>query len=103
MSAAVGILRAGNKTRAQSGMANAVLRKATGGIEKAWAALPPDRLPKWLRNSLVPSWGEDIVAAIEAAHALRPPVDLTPGPRMTAEIEAALAARRTPTGSLRLS
>ncbi|MFT4011983.1 MAG: transcription antitermination factor NusB [Paracoccus sp. (in: a-proteobacteria)] len=98
VNAAVGLCRgAGGKGQAASGMVNAVLRKvaATGG--DGWNALPPQRLPDWLRQPLVQSYGPRITQVIEAAHEAGAPLDLTPRtPRDDLPGEA------LPTGSRRL-
>ena len=84
------------------GMANAVLRR----IAEAPAdltTLPPSPLPQWLREPLTMAWGEEAIAACEAAHARGAPLDLTP--RDPAEAEAlsqTLDATLLPTGSLRI-
>jgi len=93
VNAAVEITRQGGKRTAHlAGLVNAVLR----GLPET-VSLPPQKLPRWLRQPLVHSWGRDIVTAIEAVQATEPPVDLTlrdgfPAPE----------GERLPTGSLRL-
>ncbi|MDO5621703.1 MAG: transcription antitermination factor NusB [Paracoccus sp. (in: a-proteobacteria)] len=101
VNAAVASARAlGQKGQAASGMVNAVLRKLADAGE-AWAALPPQRLPDWLRKPLLAAWGADAVAAIEAAHQAGAPLDLT----AKTSFPPALAAmgETLPTGSLRLA
>jgi len=81
------------------GLVNAVLRKIAAQGPQAWAALRAPRLPKWLRVPLVEAWGAEAVTAIEAAHFVGAPLDITAKPG--ADV-AALAAGLLPTGSLRL-
>ncbi len=102
VSSAVDVLRGSTKTQHLTGLVNAVLRAVADDLPKKWADLPPDRMPKWLRASLVKSWGEDVVAQIEVAHAKGAPIDLSYGPRMSDELLATLPVETLPTGSLRL-
>lgn len=78
VNAAVALARAsGPKGQAASGMVNAVLRKvADAGA--AWAALPPQHLPGWLRKPVIAAWGREVARAIEAAHEAGAALDLTP-------------------------
>ncbi|MDH2326751.1 transcription antitermination factor NusB [Cereibacter sp. SYSU M97828] len=96
VNAVVGVLRANRRTAHQAGFANAVLRKIA---EDAFAGLPPQRLPKWLRQPLVHTYGRDIVSAIEAVQAEAPPIDLTPRPNANELPEGDLL----PTGSIRVT
>lgn len=91
---AVGLARANRRTTHQAGLINAVLRQVP---EAVVLSAPAQRLPRWLRQPLVHSYGRDAVNAMEAAHAAAPPLDLTvlSGAEMP-EGEA------LPTGSLRL-
>lgn len=101
--AAVRLMRASRRTAHLAGLANAVLRKLAGEAG-AWAALPPDPLPGWLRAPLAEAWGAGAVAAIEAAHARGAPLDLTMRhPEEAAARAVALEAVVLPTGSLRLA
>jgi 16S rRNA (cytosine967-C5)-methyltransferase len=71
------------------------------GLEDAraeWDALPPPSLPPWLRAPLAKAWGRDRLEAIEAAHLVPAPLDLTPKPGV-----AVPGAERLPTGTLRLA
>lgn len=96
--AAVNLTRGlGRKGQAAAGMVNAVLRKVAR-VED-WDALPPQRLPDWLRAPVAAAWGEAAALAIEAAHQAGAPLDLTLRPGAAVEIEG---ARPLPTGSLRL-
>ena len=74
VNSAVELVRRGNRTQHMAGLVNAVLRAIPEG-----AALPgpPQRLPRWLRQPLVHTLGRDVVNAIEAVHAMAPPLDLT--------------------------
>jgi 16S rRNA (cytosine967-C5)-methyltransferase len=85
-------------------MVNAVLRRVAEMEAEAWDALPPTRLPNWLRGRLGAAYGNARTAAMEALFAAAPPVDLTlrrsEDPRAWAET---LGAEILPTGSLRLA
>jgi 16S rRNA (cytosine967-C5)-methyltransferase len=97
VNAAVDIVRRGRRTGHMTGFVNAVLRGLPeGGL---FAGLPPQRLPQWLRQPMVRTWGREAVTAIEAVQAWTPPLDLTlrPGARPPA------GAERLPTGSWRLA
>lgn len=94
VNAAVEIVRRGKRTGAMAGLTNAVLRKVP---EAPFAGLPPQRLPRWLRQPLVHAYGRDIVSAIEAIQAQTPPLDLT-----TRDGAEAPDGLRLPTGTLRL-
>lgn len=73
VNAAVEITRQGGKRTAHlAGLVNAVLRALPETI-----TLPPQKLPRWLRQPLVHAWGRDAVTAIEAVQAQEPPLDLT--------------------------
>ena len=93
VNAAVEITRQGGKrTQHLAGLVNAVLRALPETV-----SLPPQKLPRWLRQPLVHTFGRDTVTAIEALQAQEPPLDLTlrdgfPHPE----------GERLPTGSLRL-
>lgn len=101
--AAVDLVRAAAGPGA-AGFANAVLRRAVAAGPAAWAAAPPARLPAWMRRPMVAAWGGAAVAAIEAAHARPPPLDLTlRDPAAAADWAARLGAVVLPTGSLRLA
>lgn len=93
----VTIARAGGKkTGAAAGLINAVLRRVAG--TEGWGALPPQRLPDWLRTPMNKAWGKDVAPMIEAAHQAGAPIDLTLKPGATAPEQA----RVLPTGSYRL-
>lgn len=93
VNAAVEITRQGGMRSAHlAGLVNAVLRALPETI-----TLPPQKLPRWLRQPLVHTFGRDTVTAIEAVQAQEPPLDLTlrPGfPHPEGDL--------LPTGSLRL-
>jgi 16S rRNA (cytosine967-C5)-methyltransferase len=95
---AVELVRAGRRTGAFAGLANAVLRRVTEQ-SSPFAGLPPQRLPQWLRQPLVRLWGREVMSAIEAVQARTPPIDLTLREGATPP-EGAL---RLPTGSCRLT
>ena len=96
VNAAVDIVRRNRKTGHMAGLVNAVLRKVP---DAPFAGLPPQRMPRWLRQPLVHTYGRDAVSAMEAVQAQVPPVDLTPRPQATALPEGT----PLPTGSLRLA
>ena len=96
VSTAVALARQmGKKGQAAAGMVNAVLRRASEAGE-AWAALPAQQMPVWLRKPVGRAWGNAAALAIEAAHEAGAPLDLTPRPDREAPGEA------LPTGSHRL-
>ncbi|SIO51275.1 16S rRNA (cytosine967-C5)-methyltransferase [Rhodovulum sp. ES.010] len=101
--AAVGLARANGRTRAYAGLVNAVLRKVAATPPETWAALPPQRLPGWLRGRLDSAWGRAAVTGIEAAHAAGAPLDLTPKDGEAAALAARLGGAVLPTGSVRLT
>lgn len=94
VNAAVEIVRRGKRTGSMAGLTNAVLRKVP---EMPFAGMPPQRMPRWLRQPLVHAYGREVVSAIEAVQAMAPPLDLTT--RDGAEVPDGL---RLPTGSLRI-
>lgn len=96
VNAAVEVVRRGKRTGHMTGLVNAVLRAVGEG--DLFAGLPPQRMPRWLRQPLVQAWGREAVAAIEAVQGVSPPLDLTPKPGATLPEGGILL----PTGSLRL-
>lgn len=94
VNSAVELARRGNRTKHLSGMVNAVLRAVPDGAVLPGAA---QRLPRWLRQPLVHAHGRDVVNAIEAVHAMTPPLDVT---RHKGEAPEGVVL---PTGSLRLT
>ena len=95
VNAAVEITRMSKRTTHLSGLVNAVLRVLPE--TDVLAGLSPQKLPRWLRQPLVHTWGREVVTAIEAVHAGEPPLDLTLRPGFPAPEGALL-----PTASLRL-
>ncbi len=93
VNAAVDIVRSGKRTAHLAGLVNAVLRALTDV-----APLPPQKLPRWMRQPMVHAYGRDAVTAIEAVQAAEPPLDLT----LRAGFEAP-EGEVLPTGSLRLA
>ena len=85
------------------GMANAVLRRiAEAPVDLA--SLPASPLPEWLRDPLTMAWGEEAIAACEAAHAKGAPLDLTlKDPDTASALADTLNAKHLPTGSLRIT
>lgn len=109
VNAAVEMVRRGNRTGHLAGLVNAVLRAAMpeaapkvepeAGTEKTlFDGLPPQRLPRWLRQPLVHLHGREAVERIEAVQAGHPRVDLT-----LREGRVAPEGEVLPTGSLRLA
>ncbi|QEW22578.1 Ribosomal RNA small subunit methyltransferase B [Marinibacterium anthonyi] len=97
----VAIVGAHRKHGKLKGLVNAVLRKVAEEGPAVWAGLKAPRLPKPLRSRLVRTWGADAVAGMEAVHAMRPPLDLTPRTD-GAELAERLGGVLLPTGSVRL-
>jgi 16S rRNA (cytosine967-C5)-methyltransferase len=98
---AVSLLSADPRLAAYAGLANAVLRKLADAGEQ-WRALPPQRLPGWLRGRLLSAYGAKAVAAMEKAHEAGAALDLTAKGDAEALAERLMAAL-LPTGSVRLS
>lgn len=96
VNATVSSLRGQKKTVPLAGMANAVLRRASEF--EGWADLPQQRLPGWLRRRLKGVYGDEVLAAIEAAHNDGASIDVTLKPGAEAIPEGELL----PNGSLRL-
>ncbi len=95
---AVGMTRGlGKRGQAAAGMVNAVLRKISR--HEGWAELPPQRMPDWLRRSVVRSFGKAAAPAIEAAHQAGAPLDLTLKP----DVAVIEGGTLLPTGSVRIS
>ncbi|MFP7569670.1 RsmB/NOP family class I SAM-dependent RNA methyltransferase [Marivita sp. S2033] len=90
------------KTAPMKGLVNAVLRKITALDAEAWNNAPDTMLPKWLRPKLVKAWSKPVVTAIERAHAVPPPVDLSVKEDAEGWAEK-LGGVVLPTGSVRLS
>lgn len=95
----VTILRKAPKTAHLAGLANAVLRRAAETANNL-STLPPQKLPRWLRQPLVHAWGREAVTAMEALLPGQPPLDLTAKPGLTPRIEG---LEPLPTGSFRLA
>jgi 16S rRNA (cytosine967-C5)-methyltransferase len=98
---AVDLARRDRKSSHMTGLINAVLRQVPAP-EPQNAGLPlpgpVQRLPRWLRQPMVHTYGRDAVVAIEAIHANAPPLDLTLRPGADAP-----EGQMLPTGSLRLA
>lgn len=96
--AAVSLARGfGKRGQAAAGMVNAVLRKVSR--HEGWAALPPQRMPDWLRSPVAEAYGENAALAIEAAHQAGASLDLT----VKTAMPLVEGAAKLPTGSLRIS
>jgi 16S rRNA (cytosine967-C5)-methyltransferase len=99
----VELMRTGRGTSAQAGLVNAVLRRIAEAGPDAWAGLPMPRLPRPLRRRFVDAWGKEIVAAIEAAHAIGAPLDLTPKSGDAEALALQVGGTALPTGSVRIA
>jgi 16S rRNA (cytosine967-C5)-methyltransferase len=75
VNAAVEIVRRDHKTAGMAGLVNAVLRKVGTPVPHG-----VQKLPRWMRQPMVHAYGREAVAAIEAVHAVAPPVDVTVKP-----------------------
>lgn len=94
---AVRATRAVPKTERQAGLVNAVLRKVAED-RAAWDALPAPTLPIWLRKAVSGAFGRDRLEAIETAHLVPAPLDLT----LKGARPDGLDGVVLPTGTLRL-
>ncbi|MBM2574800.1 RsmB/NOP family class I SAM-dependent RNA methyltransferase [Jannaschia sp. Os4] len=93
----VAVAKSRRATAGVAGLVNAILRKVADRGED-WAALPPPALPGWMRARIAKGFGQDRLLAIEAAHLIPAPTDLTPrDPALEVE-----GTTRLPTGSLRM-
>ncbi len=99
--ACVSLMREDRKSAGAAGLVNAVLRRVAQDAPR-WSGLPVPRLPKWLRGPLTEAYGKAGIAAIEAAHAVGAPLDLTARDD-PAQVAAAVGGTVLPTGSVRLS
>jgi 16S rRNA (cytosine967-C5)-methyltransferase len=100
VNSAVALAKSGStKTARASGLVNAVLRRIAEGGQAMWSEHASQRLPGWIAGPVRKAAGEETLRAIEAAHEITAPLDLTPRDG-TAEVPG---AERLPTGSLRLS
>ncbi len=94
VNSAVELARRGRHLSGAAGMINAVLRKVPSGVPLPG---PAQKMPRWLRQPLVHTYGREVVAAIEAVQSKVPPMDLTL--RGTVHPEGV----SMPTGSLRVA
>lgn len=90
------------KTAPMKGLVNAVLRKITALDSTVWEKAPDTMLPKWLRPKLAKAWSKPVVAQIERAHAVPPPVDVSVKSDAAGWAEK-LGGTLLPTGSVRLA
>ncbi len=75
--ASINVLKANPKTRAMSGLANAVLRKvATLGPRYLADTRPVDNIPHWLRDRWHEAYGKAVVRRMAAILVSDPPLDL---------------------------
>lgn len=100
VNAAVEMTRQGNRTGHLTGLVNAVLRALPTGnlLTDSLLAGPVQKLPRWLRQPFVHTYGRDAVARMETVFSTAPPLDLTLKPGATHP-----EGLRLPTGSLRLT
>lgn len=100
---AVTLVKMKKKTSYFSGLVNAVARKlAANGLE-ILNNLPPQKLPKKLRQHLIKTYDKDIVTQIETAHQTGALVDITLKDQShKVEFAKKLNAHILPNGSLRL-
>lgn len=107
VNAAVDLTRHGNRTGHLTGLVNAVLRALTTespltdtdtAPSNTLLAGPVQKLPRWLRQPMVHTYGRDAVARMESVFSAPPPLDLTLKPGAT-HPEGTLLS----TGSLRLA
>lgn len=94
---AVEMVRRGNRTGHLTGLVNAVLRALPE--DGLLDGQPPQRMPRWLRQPMVHTYGRDAVSAIEAVQARPAPLDVTLRQGATDVPEGVML----PTGSLRLT
>ena len=99
VNAMVQIIGRHHRHGALKGLVNAVLRKVADQMPAEWDKLRVPRLPKWLRGPLSEAWGNEAMAAMEAAHFAGAPLDITPKPGVTVALPGAI---ELPTGSFRL-
>jgi len=99
---AVALARRDRRTAHLAGLVNAVLRQVADDVPARWPALPPQRLPGWLRGRLHSAWGSKATAKMEAVQAAPPPLDLT-ARGDAAHLAAAVGGDLLATGSVRLS
>ncbi|MGP9789881.1 RsmB/NOP family class I SAM-dependent RNA methyltransferase [Roseinatronobacter sp. NSM] len=83
-----------------TGLVNAVLRQMAQHSAQDWVQTPVPRLPAWLRGALQNAYGTQITQALEAAHLVPAPLDLTL--RDGAVTPDGLDGQALPTGSLRV-
>lgn len=100
---AVRLAKSADHTRRAAGLVNAVARRVADDGAPDWADLAPHALPAPLAGPIARSYGKGALAAIMAAHAQRPPLDITlKDPASARDWADQLGAQILPTGSLRL-
>jgi 16S rRNA (cytosine967-C5)-methyltransferase len=96
VNSAVALAKSGStKTARASGLVNAVLRRIAEGGQAMWSEHASQRLPGWIAGPVRKAAGEETLRAIEAAHEITAPLDLTPRDG-TAEVPG---AERLPPGA----
>ena len=85
-----------------AGLVNAVLRRVSKA-EIDWNGLPAPRLPKWLRKPLNAAYGKKALEAIERAHAVGAPLDLTPKDGNAERLAKLVGGDALPSGTVRIA
>ena len=102
VSAAVSATKAGPGGPGLARMANAVLRRTADDLAEAWNKEAPTSLPNWLKGRVDSAYGRKVRDAIEYAHSITPPLDLTPKVARAEDLAALVGGTAMPTGSVRL-
>lgn len=90
-------------SKSKKGLVNAVLRNVQRTATD-WDSLGAPKMPKWLKKPLTQAWGKPAVEAMEAVHAMDPPLDVTLKDSSQSKHWATeLGADVLPNGSLRLA
>jgi 16S rRNA (cytosine967-C5)-methyltransferase len=102
--AAVTMAKRKQKTSHLKNVANAVLRKVASEGPAIFADLPPQALPKAFRSQMAKIINKEELVAIEKAHQLGAPVDLTcKDDAMAADLAKTLGAQLMPNNSVRMA
>ena len=94
VNAAVEIARRSKRSAPMAGLINAILRKVPSDTPLPG---PLQKLPRWMRQPMVHAYGRTAVEAIEAVHAMTPPLDITAKGTVLPD------GQLLPTGSIRLT
>lgn len=102
--AAVTMAKRKQKTSHLKNVANAVLRKVASEGPAIFADLPPQELPKAFRSQMSKITNKKDLVAIEKAHQMGAPVDLTcKDDTMAADLAKTLGGQLMPNNSVRLA